>query len=78
MTEGERIADIDAIARHRRDRKVKSVNHPFDFAQGRLRTRRNMEDILEKMPCICIHAANIFGVPLLPSLRVEELRLRSE
>jgi len=77
MTEGW-IAETVVIARHRRDRKVKSVNHPFDFAQGRLRTRRNMEDILEKMPCICIHAANIFGVPLLPSLRVEELRLRSE
>jgi hypothetical protein len=35
MTEGEGIAEIVDIARHRRDRNVKSVNH---------------KDILEKIP----------------------------
>jgi hypothetical protein len=34
-------ADIDVIARHCPGSEVKSVNHPFGFAQGRLRTRRN-------------------------------------
>ena len=41
MTEGERIAERAVIAQHRRDRNVKSFNHPFDYAQGELRTRRN-------------------------------------
>jgi hypothetical protein len=41
MTEGERIAERAVIAQHRRERNVKSFNHPFDYAQGELRTRRN-------------------------------------
>src|SRR5450432_514247 len=48
MTKGERIAESDDIARDRRDRNVKSVNRPFDFAQGRLRTRRNTKGFSRK------------------------------
>jgi hypothetical protein len=29
------------------DQKAKPFNHPFDFAQGRLRTRRNTKERIE-------------------------------
>jgi hypothetical protein len=52
--------------RHHRDRNVKS-NHPFDFAQGRLQTRRNAKGFWRKCLASAFTLQIILGVPLLPS-----------
>src|SRR5450432_1246915 len=75
LTESEGAPTSTVIALDRRERNVKSINHPFDFAQGRLRTRRNTKGFWRKCLASAFTLQIILGVPLSPS---HALRHRSE
>jgi hypothetical protein len=74
MTEVEMIAEIAIIARHRVIGTSEALP-PIRLRSGQATDTKEHEGILEKMPCICIYAAQILGVPLSPS---RALRHRSE